>query len=68
MAVSPQIQAFADRLDAASNEIAKDLKDLRDKIAAGTPLTPEDNALLESNIARLEALGTDPANPVPPTF
>ncbi len=65
MAVSAQIQAFSDRVDAATDEIAADLKALRDKIAAGTPLTADDQALLDAKIVRLEALGKDPENPVP---
>mgnify|MGYP001575948878 CR=1 FL=1 len=60
MAVSAQIQAFSDRVNAATNEIAKDLQDLRDKIAAGTPLTPEDVTVLDGIASRLEAMGVDP--------
>jgi hypothetical protein len=64
MAVSAQIQAFSDKVNAATNEIAKDLKDLRDKIAAGTALTPEDSAVLDGIVTTLEKLGQDPENPV----
>lgn len=63
MAVSAQIQAFSDRVNAATNEIAADLKALRDKIAAGTPLSPEDAAVLDGLATRLEAIGVDPENP-----
>lgn len=65
MAVSAQIQAFSDRVNTATNEIAADLQALRDKIAAGTALSAEDTALLDAAAARLEAMGQDPENPVP---
>jgi len=64
--VSAQIQAFSDRVNSATNEIASDLKALRDKVAAGQPLSPEDVALLDSAASRLEVMGVDPENPVPP--
>lgn len=65
MNASDQIAAFAARLDAATTEIAKDLKELRDKVAAGSALTPEDAAKLDALAARLERMGQDPGNPVP---
>ena len=65
MAVSAQIQQFSDRVNTATNEIAADLKALRDKVAAGTPLTPEDASALDGIASRLEAMGVDPENPVP---
>lgn len=65
MAVSAQIAEFSRRVDAATNEIAKDLQDLRDKIAAGTPLTQEDADELNRLATRLEEMGKDPENPVP---
>lgn len=58
MAVSAQIQAFSDRVNAATNEIAADLKALRDRIASG--LSAEDAALLDGLAAKLEAMGQDP--------
>lgn len=66
MTVTAQIQEFSDRVNAATNEIAADLQALRDKVAAGTPLTEEDTALLNAAASRLEAMGADPENPVPP--
>ncbi len=65
MPVSPQVQAIADRLNAATNNISAVLSSLRAQIAAGTPLSPEDLALFDAQIAQLDALGTDPNNPVP---
>jgi hypothetical protein len=65
MAVSEAIRTFASRVDIATNEIASDLKALRDKIAAGTPLTAEDQAELDRMASRLEDIGKDPENPVP---
>ncbi len=52
------------RLDAATNELASDLRALRDKIAAGT-VTDADMAELDRVASALEALGQDPENPVP---
>lgn len=63
MAVSAQIQAFSDRVNLATNEIASDLKALRDKIAAGG-LGPDDLAVLDGIASKLEAMGVDPENPV----
>lgn len=61
------------RLDAASNEIASDLSDLRDRLTAA--VADKDAAVqaavaealsgFEAPIARLEALGADEADPVP---
>jgi hypothetical protein len=64
MAVSKQIQEFSDRVNVATNELAADLKGLRDKIVAGTALTPEDTAVLDGIATKLEAMGSDPENPV----
>jgi hypothetical protein len=50
------------RLAAATDEIARDLKDLRGRIAQ------QDEALaaeLEPMVTRLEQMGADPQNPVP---
>lgn len=65
MAVTETIRVFAARVDAATNEIASDIRVLRDKVAAGTPLTEEDQAELDRLATALEALGRDPENPVP---
>lgn len=64
MTQADTIRALAGRLDAATNEIATDLKALRDKVAEGT-VTEADLAPLDATITRLEALGADPENPVP---
>lgn len=64
---------LAARLDAATNELASDLQGVRDELAAVRDGASEqvqaavDSALavLEPGIARLEALGQDPADPVP---
>ena len=60
MAVSAQIAAFAAKVDAATTEIANDLKALRDKLAAASVLTPEDTAVLDGIVSTLDALGKDP--------
>lgn len=53
--------------DEATNEIEKDLTDLRDKISRGLSETDkaEAIAMLTQRADRLKALGADPANPVP---
>jgi len=58
-----QIAALASRLDAATNEIANDLKALREQVA--DTIAPETLASLDAGIARLEAMGQDAENPVP---
>lgn len=61
---SEKIAGLAERLNAATNEIASDLKSLRDKIAEGT-VTDADLAPLDMRIAQLETLGKDPEDPIP---
>lgn len=61
------------RIDTATNEVASDLRTVRDELAALRDSIPAaqqaavDSALtaLEAPISRLEALGQDPADPVP---
>jgi uncharacterized coiled-coil protein SlyX len=50
------------RLGTATDEIASDLADLRDQVAN---LDPAIAAKFEPLVARLEAMGQDPADPVP---
>lgn len=50
------------RLGAATDEIASDLADLRDEVSGGDAAIA---AKFEPLVSRLEALGADPANPVP---
>lgn len=50
------------RLNTATDEIAHDLDDLRNQVANVDPAIA---AKFEPLVARLEALGQDPANPVP---
>ena len=68
MASEQDVQALVARLDTATNSVAATLQTLRDQIADGG-LTKEQEAAaianLDGAIARLEALGADPNNPVP---
>lgn len=64
MARDAQLQLFIDRLNASTNEIAKDLKELRDAIKNDT-VTDEMLAKLDAAITTNEKLGQDPENPVP---
>jgi prefoldin subunit 5 len=52
------------QLNEATDEIARDLEALREEIQAGDTAAAEK---LTPIIGRLQALGQDPANPVPPT-
>lgn len=57
-----RVDELRERLAAATDEIARDLEDLRGRLAQ------QDEALaaeLEPMVARLEAMGQDPQNPVP---
>lgn len=65
MGINEQLLEYSRRLDAASNEIAADLKKLRDEIKSGEPVTPETLAKLDANVARLEEMGVDPVEPIP---
>lgn len=66
-------EEFATRLNTATDEIASDLQALRDQLqsvrdeipAAQQAAVDSALALLDAPIARLEALGQDPTNPVP---
>jgi hypothetical protein len=67
MALSQAIADFSAKVDVATNALAAKIQALIDKIAAGNPLTPEDQAALDGIVATLENMGKDPANPVPVT-
>lgn len=57
--------ALAKRLDDATNAIANRMQKLLDAAKNQTRLTPEEEALIEADIARLENMGKDVANPLP---
>lgn len=65
---------LAARIDAATNEVASDLQAVKDELAAALATSDADKqaavdaalAKLDAPIARLESLGADNANPVPP--
>jgi hypothetical protein len=59
-----QLEAAIGRLDGVTNALAAKLAELRDKIADGT-VTDAAITDLDAVILRLQALGQDPANPVP---
>jgi hypothetical protein len=64
---------LAARIDSATNEVASDLKAVRDELAAVSAAAETDKqaavdaalAKLDAPIARLEALGADPSDPIP---
>jgi hypothetical protein len=55
-----------DKLDSATTKVAAELKKLRDVLASGTAATPEEMARFDALVANLEAIGTDPNEPLPP--
>lgn len=60
--VDPKIAALIVKFDDATNVIAARIQKLID--SGG--LSPESEAALVAEVAKLEALGQDPNNPVPP--
>lgn len=64
MAISADVQARFDRLDAATTEIANDLRALREA-ATDRPLNAEELAMFDAKIAVLDELGKDPVEPPP---
>lgn len=58
-----RLESAIARLDAATNDIANDLRVLKAEL--GDTVSEESLNLLDANIAKLEALGADTENPVP---
>ena len=63
MTQSAEIKDLVERLDAATNEVAKDVADLQAQL--GDKLTPEEMERFTGIVGRLEKLGADTDNPVP---
>jgi len=66
MAISDKEQKLLDRFDAATTKIAAELKDLKDQVKNSGASTDEIDAAFDAKIAQLEALGSDPNQPIPP--
>lgn len=66
MALSQAVLELTRRLNEATDELASDLKALRDQITAGNMTEAEIVAAFEPSIARAEELGKDPQDPIPP--
>ncbi|SRR5258706_10578245 len=67
MALDAGTQALITAIDTATDKIAARIQKLIDQIAAGG-LSPADvAAALQPEVDKLNALGQDPANPVPPS-
>ncbi len=72
-AIVATAEEFASRLNAATDEVARDLQSVRDELRSALEGVEVSNqaavdaalAKLDQPIARLEALGQDPSNPVP---
>lgn len=58
-------QALMTAITDATTRVTTDIQALRDQIAAGNPVTDQDLADLQGDIAAVGNI--DPANPVPPT-
>jgi len=61
--MNAETQALITRLNTATSGIAARLQKLLDTIAEDA-LEPATKAAFEAEIAKLEAMGSDPANPV----
>lgn len=62
-----ETKAVIQAVDDASNAIAARIQKLIDLAASnGSATEAEIRAALEPEVAKLQALGADPANPVPP--
>ena len=57
MALNPEVAAYAQRINAATDDIAADIQKILDNPA--TALSDEDRAVLEASVAKLEALGAE---------
>lgn len=66
MTKQEQLENAIIRLDGATNEIAKDLSNLKEQIVAGT-VTEESLARLDQTIATLETLGNETITEDAPT-
>lgn len=64
MTKQEKFDASLERLNTTTNDIAADLKLLKDQIASDT-VTEESLARLDTNVTTLEALGASTDNPVP---
>lgn len=53
------------RIDAATTDVANDLRELREQLATGQTVTQEQLARLAAAADRLEGIAADPENPVP---
>ena len=57
MPLNPEVAAYADRIDAATNNIAADIQAILNNPT--TQLSDEDRAKLESSVAALESLASE---------
>ena len=60
MATQTQFDERMSKIDAATTEIAADLKKLRDDLAAGGAVSDANLAVLDAKIAVLDAMGKEP--------
>jgi predicted RNase H-like nuclease (RuvC/YqgF family) len=58
------LQSLLERLDAATSQVAEQLRKLKEQIAGGT-VTPEQLQQLDATIAQLEQMGKDEEDPFP---
>ena len=64
MPVSPEVAAFITKVDAATDKIAARIQALINK--PSTSLSTEDSAALQAEVDKLNLIGQDPADPLPP--
>lgn len=63
MAENPAVAAFITQMDAATDKIAARIQTI---ITNAQGLSTEDSAALQAEVDKLNLLGQDPANPIPP--
>ena len=64
MAVDPKVATLIAEFDAATDKVAARIQALISKPSTG--LSTEDQAALQAEVDKLNTMGQDPANPLPP--
>ena len=63
--MSQEIEALCTEIDTATNAIAVVIQKLVDKLHVKPTVDPADITALEAEIAKLNAMGVDPTDPIP---
>lgn len=65
MAQNEELRVFLEQLNTYTNEIAKDIDDLLNRVAAGQPLSDEDRAAMAATSETLKAVAAKSGDPLP---